>query len=282
MIDSLRAFGPSSLTFIITAGQQLVRRTAPQRQHAVRGHRHRLGTSWQVSDIELSTVGHHDEQAPDPDQEGNAAAARSSERPRILVLGIIGSWPSRLGLLAVPILIGTKRSSRRAPAARVSRRAGRAADRQRQGQVDPGQLPVLVQEGRQQYGVPWTILAASGRWKATTARPPCPACTAGRTPSARPADADRDRRRGHQRLGRAPVHPASQVVNGIAPTKTAARTRTSTTRRRDPGAAKYLPRSRCRPTPRRRSSPTTTCSRTCRACCLASQYAAATSPWCPR
>ena len=58
VIDSLRSFGPSSLTFIVTAGQHLVTShgsTNGSAQYAitVTGS----GTSWQVNDIELSTVG---------------------------------------------------------------------------------------------------------------------------------------------------------------------------------------------------------------------------------
>ena len=43
VISSLRAFGPSSMTFTVTAGQRLVTsQRHQQRQHAVRRHRHRL------------------------------------------------------------------------------------------------------------------------------------------------------------------------------------------------------------------------------------------------
>jgi len=57
-IDSLRAFGPSSLTFIVTAGQRLVSShgtTSGSTQYAitVTGS----GSSWQVSDIELESAG---------------------------------------------------------------------------------------------------------------------------------------------------------------------------------------------------------------------------------
>ena len=57
-IDSLRAFGPSSLTFIVTAGQHLVSShgtTSGSTQYAitVTGS----GGSWQVSDIELESAG---------------------------------------------------------------------------------------------------------------------------------------------------------------------------------------------------------------------------------
>jgi hypothetical protein len=58
VIDSLRTFGPSSLTFIVTAGQHLVTahgtsNASTQYAITVTGS----GTSWQVNDIELSNVG---------------------------------------------------------------------------------------------------------------------------------------------------------------------------------------------------------------------------------
>jgi hypothetical protein len=58
VIDSLRTFGPSSLTFIVTATQHLVSShgtTNGSAQYAitVTGS----GTSWQVNDIELATAG---------------------------------------------------------------------------------------------------------------------------------------------------------------------------------------------------------------------------------
>jgi len=58
VIDSLRAFGPSSLTFIVTGTQHLTTTkgtSSGSSQYAVTltGS----GTSWQVNDIELSSVG---------------------------------------------------------------------------------------------------------------------------------------------------------------------------------------------------------------------------------
>ncbi len=58
VIDSLRAFGPSSMTFIIAAGQRLVSAkgtTTGSTQYAVTVTG--SGTSWQVSDIELESAG---------------------------------------------------------------------------------------------------------------------------------------------------------------------------------------------------------------------------------
>ena len=58
VITSIRAFGPSSLTFIVNAGQRLVTDKGTSNGSAqyavtVTGS----GTSWQVNDIELSGVG---------------------------------------------------------------------------------------------------------------------------------------------------------------------------------------------------------------------------------
>ena len=58
VIDSLRAFGPSSLTFVITAGQRLVSAgsiTNGSTQYAVTVTG--SGSTWQVSDIELESAG---------------------------------------------------------------------------------------------------------------------------------------------------------------------------------------------------------------------------------
>ncbi|MGH3178373.1 MAG: hypothetical protein ACRDPF_31425, partial [Streptosporangiaceae bacterium] len=57
-ISSLRAFGPSSLTFILTAGQRLATSNGTSNastQYAVTVTG--AGSSWQVSDIELESAG---------------------------------------------------------------------------------------------------------------------------------------------------------------------------------------------------------------------------------
>jgi len=58
VIDSLRAFGPSSITFVLTAGQRLVSTggtTSGSTQYAVTVTS--SGRSWQVSDLELESAG---------------------------------------------------------------------------------------------------------------------------------------------------------------------------------------------------------------------------------
>ena len=58
VINSLRAFGPSSMTFVVTAGQRLVTAngtSSGSTQYAVTVAG--SGASWQVSDIELESAG---------------------------------------------------------------------------------------------------------------------------------------------------------------------------------------------------------------------------------
>jgi hypothetical protein len=58
VINSLRAFGPSSMTFVVTAGQRLATAngtSSGSTQYAVTVTG--SGTSWQVSDIELESAG---------------------------------------------------------------------------------------------------------------------------------------------------------------------------------------------------------------------------------
>ncbi|HVB41517.1 MAG TPA: hypothetical protein VNF47_02270 [Streptosporangiaceae bacterium] len=58
VITSLRAFGPSSLTFVMVISQRITGNTGPQQQAT--GYAVTLtgaGTSWQVSDIELASAG---------------------------------------------------------------------------------------------------------------------------------------------------------------------------------------------------------------------------------
>ena len=58
VINSLRAFGPSSLTFIVTAGQRLVTPTAPAAAaRSTPSPSPARAASWQVSDIELAIRG---------------------------------------------------------------------------------------------------------------------------------------------------------------------------------------------------------------------------------
>ena len=125
-----------------------------------------------------------------PDRSQAGQVLRDQRAPRVLIFGLVGLVGIMgLGLLAVPIHDRQQRlfAARRELLGSADR-DDRPTGRQREGPRDPGQLPVLVQEGRaavrRAVDRSWP---ASARWKATTGRPRCPACTAGRTPSARPA-----------------------------------------------------------------------------------------------
>ena len=135
-------------------------------------------------------------------------------------------------------------------------------------QLDPGQLPGPVQEGRPAVrgalGASWP---ASARWRATTASPTCPGCIPGRTGSAR---------RARCRSASA-AHPATP---GAAPRSTRPREMVSGVghrRERRRRGQRVRPRGRhrrggqvpgrataCRATRAGPSSPTTTSSPTCR------------------
>ena len=139
------------------------------------------------------------------------------------------------GRVAVLVAIGV--------AALLVHRRGRDPDGDgRRGQHAPGRgrrLPVLRDRGhppargdhggqnsipanylalfkrRAQYGVPWVCSPGSARSRRR--RPDQPAGSAsGRTRSARPGHADRHRRGVGNTWGGAPVHPASEVVSGVA------------------------------------------------------------------
>src|SRR5580693_7616565 len=78
--------------------------------------------------------------------ETKPSTTREQRAPRILVVGIIGLFAVvGLGLLAVPILIGTN-AFFAASAGCSGQQTGTAG--QRQGQGHPVELLVLVQEGR--------------------------------------------------------------------------------------------------------------------------------------
>ena len=153
------------------------------------------------------------------DQDAARHRPASSGRPRILVFGIIGLvGVVGLGLLAVPVLIGTNASSRPARAARVSRpaRPGSRPAAPRPSRSRPTTCSGTRRSGSSTAcrGRSWP---ASGRWKATTASPPCPACTAAQNGfgAAGPMQIGIGGAAGNA-WGGAPVHPASQVVNGVA------------------------------------------------------------------
>ena len=188
------------------------------------------------------------------------------------MLGIIGLWASSvLGLLAVPILIGTDAffSGSAGCSGQPTGAAGQPAA-QRQGQLDPGQLPDWYKQVGQQYGVPWTVLAGIGTVESDNGQTTLPGVHSGAERLRRGrADADRDRRRGRQQLGRRAGPPGQREGQRRRHRRRRRRDRERLRPRRRDRRRRQVPAGSpaCRPTRRRRSSPTTTCSPTCRACC---------------
>jgi peptidoglycan DL-endopeptidase CwlO len=148
-----------------------------------------------------------------------ARPQRFGVSPRILVPGIIGlAGIVLLGLLAVPMLVGTNLFFA-ASAGCSGQQAGTA-----------GQPPVGVKAKSipadylfwykkvgQQYGVPWTILAGIGTVESDNGQSTLPGVHSGQNGfgAAGPMQIGITGAAGNV-WGGLPVHPASEVVNGVA------------------------------------------------------------------
>jgi cell wall-associated NlpC family hydrolase len=139
--------------------------------------------------------------------------------PRLLVLGILGLMGlAGLGLLAVPILIGSNEFFA-ASAGCSGQQTGTA------GQPAPGTKAKSIpadylswyQKVGQQYGVPWTILAGIGTVESDNGQTTLPGVHSGENAfgAAGPMQIGIGGAAGDV-WGGAAVHPASEVVNGVA------------------------------------------------------------------
>jgi len=144
---------------------------------------------------------------------------RQQRAPRILIIGIVGLGAILgLGLLAVPMLVGTN----------AFFAAGAGCSGQQTGTA--GQPPVGAKAKSipadyltwykrvgQQYGVPWTILAGIGTVESDNGRDPATGVHSGDNGfgAAGPMQIGIGGAAGNT-WGGAPVHPASQVVQGVA------------------------------------------------------------------
>jgi len=144
---------------------------------------------------------------------------RGVQGPRILVIGVIGvAGIVLLGLLAVPALIGTN----------MFFAAGAGCSGEQSGTA--GQPPAGVQAKGipadylywykrvgQQYGVPWTILAGIGTVESDNGQTTLPGVHSGSNAfgAAGPMQIGIGGAAGNV-WGGAPVHPAGQVVDGVA------------------------------------------------------------------
>jgi peptidoglycan DL-endopeptidase CwlO len=139
--------------------------------------------------------------------------------PRLLVLGVIGvAGILLLGLLATPMLIGTDMffAASAGCSGQQTGTAGQAPAGTRARSI-PANYLYWYQRVGQQYGVPWTILAGIGTVESDNGQTTLPGVHSGSNPfgAAGPMQIGIGGAAGNV-WGGLPVHPASEVVNGVA------------------------------------------------------------------
>src|SRR5580700_1923943 len=145
--------------------------------------------------------------------------AREQRAPRILVFGIIGLvGVVGLGLLAVPILIGTNAffAASAGCSGQQTGTAGQPAGSTKANSIPANYLFWYKKVG-QQYGVPWPILAGIGTVESNNGQTTLPGVhsNANAFGAAGPMQIGIGGAAGDV-WGGAAVHPASEVVNGVA------------------------------------------------------------------
>jgi len=145
--------------------------------------------------------------------------AREQRAPRILVLGIIGLFAVvGLGLLAVPIMIGAN-AFFAANAGCSGQQTGTAGQPPVSGNAKgiPSNYLFWYKKVGQQYGVPWTILAGIGTVESNNGQTTLPGVHSGQNGfgAAGPMQIGIEGASGNT-WGGTPIHPASQVVAGVA------------------------------------------------------------------
>jgi cell wall-associated NlpC family hydrolase len=146
-------------------------------------------------------------------------SVREQRAPRILILGIIGLvGVVGVGLLAVPILIGTNAffAASAGCSGQQTGTAGQPAGSAKAKSIPANYLFWYKKVG-QQYGVPWTILAGIGTVESDNGQSTLPGVHSGQNGfgAAGPMQIGIGGASGNT-WGGLPVHPASQVVNGVA------------------------------------------------------------------
>jgi cell wall-associated NlpC family hydrolase len=152
-------------------------------------------------------------------QQGNAGQRRVQGSHRIIVILIIGvAGIVLLGLLAVPALIGTNMFFA-AGAGCSGEQSGTAGQPPAGGQAKsiPANYLYWYKRVGQQYGVPWTILAGIGTVESDNGQTTLPGVHSGSNAfgAAGPMQIGIGGAAGNV-WGGLPVHPASEVVNGVA------------------------------------------------------------------
>ncbi len=144
---------------------------------------------------------------------------REQRAPRVLVLGIIGLMGVvGLGLLAVPILIGTNAffAANAGCSGQQTGTAGQPTGSAKANSIPANYLYWYKRVG-QQYGVPWTILAGIGTVESDNGQTTLPGVHSGQNGfgAAGPMQIGIGGAAGDA-WGGAAIHPASQVVTGVA------------------------------------------------------------------
>src|SRR5271169_211111 len=144
---------------------------------------------------------------------------REQRAPRILVFGIIGLVAVvGLGLMAVPILIGTNAffAANAGCSGQQTGTAGQPAGSAKAKSIPANYLFWYKKVG-QQYGVPWTILAGIGTVESDNGQTTLPGVHSASNAfgAAGPMQIGIGGAAGNV-WGGLPVHPASEVVSGVA------------------------------------------------------------------
>jgi cell wall-associated NlpC family hydrolase len=151
--------------------------------------------------------------------ETQQSTTREQRAPRILVFGIIGLvGVVGLGLLAVPILIGTNAffAASAGCSGQQTGTVGQPAGGARAKGI-PANFLYWYKRVGQQYGVPWTILAGIGTVESDNGQTTLPGVHSGSNAfgAAGPMQIGIGGAAGDA-WGGAAIHPASQVVSGVA------------------------------------------------------------------
>ena len=151
--------------------------------------------------------------------ETQPGSPREQRAPRILVLGIIGLvGVVGLGLLAVPILVGTNAffAASDGCSGQQTGTAGQPSGSAKAKSI-PANYLLWYKKVGQQYGVPWTILAGIGTVESDNGQSTLPGVHSGQNGfgAAGPMQIGIGGASGNT-WGGLPVHPASQVVSGVA------------------------------------------------------------------
>ncbi len=146
-------------------------------------------------------------------------SVREQRAPRILILGIIGLvGVAGLGLLAVPVLIGTNAffAANAGCSGQQTGTAGQPAGSPKAKSIPANYLNWYKKVG-QQYGVPWTILAGIGTVESDNGQTTLPGVHSGQNGfgAAGPMQIGIGGASGNT-WGGTPVHPGSEVVDGVA------------------------------------------------------------------